>query len=65
MAFAARWTVARAGQGVEKAAMGQYDAYLNRQETHTDRADPRLIQGLAAFENPRDLPEALPWLATR
>jgi len=28
--------------------MGQYDAYLNRQETRHDRADPRLIEGLAA-----------------
>ncbi len=33
---------------------------------HSDGTQPaRLIQGLAALENPRDQPEALPWLATR
>lgn len=33
---------------------------------HSDGTQPaRVIQGLAAFEDPRNLPEALPWLATR
>lgn len=46
--------------------MGQYDAFLNTQETRHDRADPRLIEGLAAtldMDTPAgDLPPLWHWM---